>query len=265
MKDFNKYFDFIADDETKLMVKKVIDKARLSIKNCSIYVTDFNNDNVINYCLPYFKNEEISFKLFPTYEFAERKSLILFPDFIDCECIYEKDYYNALRVCNKSSFQDLDHKNYLGSIMSLGIDRSKIGDIYVHDDFADIICQNDIVDVIIYNLDKIGKNKVDIEQISLENVKYKEPDNETIIINISSNRLDNVIKSLINKQRDVCTKLISTGDVKVNFETVTRLIYSIKKNDLISIRRFGRFRIIDELGISKSGKIKIEVKHYIKK
>ncbi|QSX06880.1 hypothetical protein JYG23_05380 [Sedimentibacter sp. zth1] len=265
MKDFNKYYDYIQDEETRLLVRKVVDKAKLVSKNYVNYASDFINDNVLNYCLPLINNEDISYKLFPTYEHSERKSLILFPDYISEDDVDAKEYFTAYRLYNKSKFKDLDHNNYLGSLMSLGIDRSKIGDIYVHDEFADIICNSDISDVIIYNLDKVGNNKIDIKQIELEDISYKESDHENIIINVTSLRLDNVVKSLINKSRDICNDLISSGNVKINFEVVKKPTFIVSEKDLISIRRFGRFMIEKEIGSTKSGKIKLDIKHYIRK
>ncbi len=260
MKDFNKYYDFIADDETKLLVKKIADKANLVSKNCISLSTDFVNQNVIGYSIPIINSCDVNYKLFPNYEHSERKSLILYPNFTDT--IDEKDYIRALRINNKSKFKELDHNNYLGSIMSLGIERSKIGDIYVHNNYADIICQADICDVILYGLEKVGNNKVEIEEININDIDYKEPDYVLLTINTTSMRLDNIVKSLINKSRDISTDIIKSGDVKVNFEVEDKVSSLLKKGDLLSIRRYGRFFIYNECGNTKSGKIKLEIKHY---
>ena len=262
MKDFNKYYDFIADDETKLLVKKIADKANLVSKNCISLSTDFVNQNVIDYSIPIINSCDVNYKLFPNYEYSERKSLILYPSFTDV--IDENEYIKAIRINNKSKFRDLDHNNYLGSIMSLGIDRNKIGDIYVHDNYADIICQADISDVILYGLEKVGSNKVEIEEIDIKDVDFKEPDHVILTISATSMRLDNIVKAIINKSRDISSDLIKSGDVKVNFVVEDKASYLLKKGDLLSIRRFGRFLINNECGNTKSGKIKLEIKHYTK-
>lgn len=262
MKDFNKYYDFIIDEETKLLVKKIADKANLVAKNCISICTDFVTQNIVDYSIPIINNCDVNYKLFPSYEHSERKSLILYPSFIDV--IDENEYIKALRIDNKSKFRELDHNNYLGSIMSLGIDRSKIGDIYVHDDYADIICLADISDVILYGLDKVGSNKVEISEISIKDVDFKEPDHVFLTISSTSMRLDNVVKAIINKSRDTSADLIKSGDVKVNFVVEDKSSCLLKKGDLLSIKRFGRFLIFNECGNTKSGKIKLEIKHYTK-
>ncbi len=260
MKDFTKYYDFITDEDTRLSVRKIADKALLASKNCSILSTDFVNQNVIDYSIPILNNFDINYKLFPNYEYSERKSLILYPSYE--ERIDENQYIAALRISNKSKFKELDHSNYLGSLMSLGIERSKIGDIYVHDNYADVICHTDLADTIIYNLDQIGRNKVEIERIDIEAVSYKEPDFVLLLISVSSMRLDNIVKALINKSRDTGTDLIKAGDVKVNFIPGEKASATLKKGDLLSIRRHGRYLIYNENGNTKSGKIRLEIKHY---
>lgn len=260
MKDFTKYYDFITDEETRLSVRKVADKALLVSKNCSPLSTDFVNQNVIDYSIPIINNFDINYKLFPNYEHSERKSLILYPSFEDN--VDESEFITALRINNRSKFKELDHSNYLGSLMSLGIERNKIGDIYVHDNYADVICHADLADTIIYNLEQIGRNKIEIEKIDIGNVSFKEPDFVLLTINVSSMRLDNVVKALINKSRDIGTDLIKAGDVKVNFVPEEKASLLLEKGDLISVRRYGRFLIYNENGNTKSGKIRLEIKYY---
>ena len=262
MKDFNKYYDFIADEETKFLVKKIADKANLVSKNCVTLATDFVTQNVVDYSIPIINSCDINYKLFPNYEHSERKSLILYPNFV--ESIIENDYIRAIRITNKSKFKELDHNNYLGSIMSLGIDRSKIGDIYVHDDYADIICHAELSDVVLYGLDKVGNNKVELEEINIGDVDYKEPDHVFLVISTTSMRLDNVVKAIINKSRDISADLIKSGDVKVNFIVEDKNSFILKEGDLLSIKRHGRYLIYKECGNTKSGRIKLEIKHYTK-
>ncbi len=78
-------------------------------------------------------------------------------------------------------------------------------------------------------------------------------------------RLDNIVKAIINKARDVSADLIKSGDIKVNFVVEDKASSLLKEGDLLSIRRFGRFLIYKEFGTTKSGKIKLEIKHYTKK
>lgn len=261
MKDFDKYYDFIRDDEIKSSVKKIADKATYVNKNFTPAVTEFTNPYIAELSMPIINNYDIKFKLFPSFVHGERKVFILYPDYLDS--IDKDEYITGLRIYNRSKFKKLDHKDYLGALMSLGIDRNKTGDIYVYEDYADIVLHSDISDYIMYNLDKIGHNKIETEKIKIDNVSYKEQEHVIINITSSSLRIDNIVKHIINKSRETSSDIIKSGNVKVNWQVEERVATEIKENDMISISKHGRYRISKLSGITKSGKFKVEIKHYV--
>ena len=74
------------------------------------------------------------------------------------------------KITNKSKFNKLSHKDYLGAIMSLGIEREKFGDLRVIDDFAVVPIYEEVIDYIFCSLDKVGKSPVSVEEIFEENL-----------------------------------------------------------------------------------------------
>lgn len=261
MNNFEKYYEFIRDDETKSSVKKISDKISYVIKNYTSAITEFINPYVAELSFPILNSFDIKFELFPSYEHCERKVFILYPDFFDKpDC---NEFLAGLRIINKSKFKVLNHKDYLGSIMSLGIDRNKTGDIYVYDEFADIVIHNDIADYVIYNLEKIGTNKIEIEKIKISDISYKEQQYIVMNINSSSMRLDNILKHIINKSRETAVNIIKSGDVKVNYQVDDKVSRIIEEGNMLSVSKYGRFKISKNLGTTKSGKYKIEIKHYV--
>lgn len=261
MKNLEKYYDFIKDDETRNTVKKIADKAASVSKNYIPATSEFINPYVAEICFPVISNLDVKFEIFPSYENCERKVLILLPEFFEQQ--NSSDFIVGLRIKNKSKFKILSHKDYLGSIMSLGIDRNKTGDIYVYEDYADIIVHSDISDYIMYNLEIIGRNKIEIEKIDIDNVHFKEQEHILLNINSSSMRLDNIVKHLINKSRETAADIIKSGSVKINWQVVDKVSIIVEEGDLISISKFGRFKVAKWMGVTKSGKNKIEVKHYV--
>jgi RNA-binding protein YlmH len=261
MRNFEKYYDFIRDEETKNTVKKIADKALYVNKNFIPVTTEFINPYVAGLSLPIINNLEVNFEIFPSYPNSERKVLVLFPEFLErVDCI---DFIVGLRIKNKSKFKILSHKDYLGSIMSLGIDRNKTGDIYVYDDYADIVVHSDIADYIIYNIESIGKNKIEVDKINIMDVHFKEQEHQLLYINCSSMRLDNIVKHLINKSRETSSDLIKSKNVKINWQVIDKISYSVEEGDMISISKYGRFKVSKCMGLTKSGKNKVEIKHYI--
>lgn len=261
MKNFDKYYDFIKDEDTKNSVRKIADKAMYVSKNYMAAVTEFTNPYVADLCIPIIKNYNIKYKPFPSFLHGERKVFILYPEYL--ESADEDEFVTALRIFNKSKFKKLNHKDYLGSLMSLGIDRNKTGDIYVYDDYADIILHNDISDYVMYNLEKIGNNKIEAEKIKAEDVNFKEQEHVILNITSSSMRLDNIVKHITNTSREIASNMVKSGNVKVNWQTEERTSHELQENDMVSISRYGRFKIYRHNGLTKSGKNKIEIKHYV--
>ena len=260
MKSLEKYYDFIRDDEIKNTVKKIQDKASYVNKNYIAAITEFINPYVVKISIPVIKSYDIKFEIFPSYENCERKVFILYPQYSEID---ENEFISGIRITNKSKFKKLSHKDYLGVLMSLGIERSKLGDIYVCDDYGDVVVHSDIADYIIYNLDKIGHNKIEAEKVNLSQVNFKEQEHEILNIITSSMRIDNIVKHLTKLSREKASFIIKSGDVKINHIPEYKVSTELKEEDILSIRRAGRFKIYKIKGTTKSGKLKIQIKHYI--
>ena len=260
MKDLEKYFDFIKDDETKNTVKKIQNKALYVNKNHITAITEFINPYTAKLSIPVIQNYDIEFEIFPSYENCERKVFILYPQYSEIDV---NEFISGIRITNKSIFKKLSHKDYLGALMSLGIERSKTGDIYVYDDYGDIVIHSDITDYIIYNLDKIGHNKIQAEKISLSRVSFKEQEHEILNIISSSMRVDNIVKHLTKPSREKASIIIRSGNVKLNHVLEEKASTELMEGDLLSISRTGRFKIYKIYGRTKSGRLKIQIKHYV--
>lgn len=176
---------------------------------------------------------------------------------------YEIDFpIDLIKIKNKSKFIKLNHKDYLGKIMSLGIKREKLGDCLVNDDVCYVSCFKNLTQYFIDNIDQIGKCPVECEiyRDSIENIPgivFKEN-----VIDIHSQRADCVVSAIINKSRNEGVSLINKGMVKVDYST---LIEKTKKNafgSTISIKGYGKFLFEKQIGITKRGNIKITVKKY---
>lgn len=263
MKNINKYIEHINDQQAKITVKKLIDKINYVKKNYSDVVTDFMNPYEVSICLPLLENNTIQYIAYPKYEESERKVFVIFPDFYNE--IKIDDYICGIRIENKSKYKSLIHKDYLGVIMSQGIERNKVGDIYVHEGYADVVIQNEITEYLLYNINKIGRNKIEIKKIKTNEINYKEQDYILLNITVSSLRLDNIVKALTKKSRDYSVNKIKVGDIQVNWKEITKTSYNINVADMISIRHYGRYKVDQIIGITKSGRHKIRIKYYTDK
>lgn len=224
-------------------------------KDIPVFGTKFYTPNIWtwfekNLCSKDFKVEVNGF-----FEDAERKM-------ISFNNIYENPFpMTLIKIKNTSKFSNLAHKDFLGGIMSLGIERNKIGDLLVDKNTCYVPVVKEIENFIIYNIDKISKVICTVEVIEnfeyLPNFTFEEQ-----IILVSSLRIDGIVSKIINVSRAKAAVMIEQGQILVNYVKIKDKSYELKAEEKITIRGFGKFILGNCIGMSKSGKIKVIIKKY---
>lgn len=190
---------------------------------------------------------------------CEKNMIAILPRDYPVEQLYFPVKY--FKITNKSKFKEPEHKHYLGTIMSLGIKRELMGDLVVEGNCCYGVVMEDVFTYLSENLTEIGRNPVEIEEITAENIpqlKYEE-----IVDSVSSIRLDNIVSVMINNSRGKSLELIESGEVSVNYIVEKEKNKSIKEGDIITIRRRGKFVFERIMGENKKGKIRVVVKKFI--
>jgi RNA-binding protein YlmH len=189
-------------------------------------------------------------------EGTERKCLVLFPDYLDPSDIDSSIKY--LRI--ECDVEGLSHRDFLGSLVNLGIKREKLGDILIMKDYAMLSLKAEIADFISMNLEKVGNRKV-VCSIIDEN-EFILPDQEYLEVScfVSSERLDVLMSAAFKLSRSVSLAMINSGDVKVNWQQTTKAGFELKPGDMISVKKFGRAIYFSKQGHSKKGRISIIIK-----
>lgn len=104
------------------------------------------------------------------YEDAERGIYLFYPDYMDEESARLSAPLALLRA-HKSRSDTLTHRDYLGALMGLQIDRSVVGDILVHDEGADIIVLEDVAEFILMNFGKAGRKNLSLTREELSDLR----------------------------------------------------------------------------------------------
>ena len=188
---------------------------------------------------------------------SEKKVIIIIPknysgEIPDFNLVYFK-------INGKNKFKNLLHKDFLGTIMSLGIKREILGDLIVKDNISyGVIFQENYK--IVENIDRISNVPVKVELAKEEEVP--KTNFKKIIITVSSLRLDSVVSGIKNISRQRGADEIIKGNVMVNYVISKEKSLEIKEDDILSIRKFGKFKIGDEISVNKKGKIRISIKEY---
>ena len=182
--------------------------------------------------------------------------------------IYPKDFDSAMlnfpikyfKVISRSKFKELEHKHYLGSIMSLGLKREILGDLIVKEGICYGIINEELFIFLKENLKMIGKIPVEVDEITYEDIP--ETEFKELVESLTSLRLDVVTAALGNFSRNGAIEVLESGDVTLNYNIDKDKSRIVKEKDIISIRRKGKFLIDSVLGESKKGKIRILIKKF---
>ena len=261
LKDYKK-------QEDKMCLSQVLDKIEFSSTREKIEYTDFLDMYQISLVENFLRKTKISnYELYGGYEEAERKILIIYPEKYDKKMI-EKNYNKMIRVVRvilpEEEQGKYNHRNYLGGIVKLGLNRQKVGDILVSNDGADIIVINDFAEILkkeIGLLTRFEKSNIEIEEI--ESLREKEIRVEEIKIIVPSLRLDNIVSDLAKTSRNKAVQIINQERVFINGQNETKQSKQIKINDIITIRGKGRFIIKESVGNTRSGRTVLLIKKYI--
>jgi RNA-binding protein YlmH len=190
------------------------------------------------------------------YEDAERK-IVCFGDENDFGYAPQPPVSILLVAPLSEKFSDdLTHRDFLGSILGLGIKRETIGDIIISNNKGYVICLDSIAQYIIDNLTKVRHTSVYCEKCdSLPTDALPQPTEKTVIV--SSLRLDGIISGVYNLSRSKSSALIDGERVFINGKLTTNNSAPLKEEDIISVRGQGRFRFKEISGDTRKGRIRI--------
>ena len=244
------------------MEKRFLDLGRMAYQRGIVTYTDFlnlNEQNILYGIRPEFSY--LTIESFGGYEMAERQMAAFVPDAL----LFCPEYPIAcIRIAplGKKFAESLNHRDYLGAILNLGLDRTKTGDILVEEEQAHLFCQEKIADFICENLTRIRHTAVMAQHVEIKNFSY-EPKVQEVKGTIASLRLDSLLSLAFGASRSSLVGLIEGGKVFVRGKLVTSNGYQPKEGDLVSVRGMGRFRFQSSGGKSKKGRSYVTLLKYI--
>lgn len=162
---------------------------------------------------------------------------------------------------SKKFSDDLNHRDFLGAIMNLGIDRSMVGDILISENVGYVFCLEHIADLLTNSLSKVKQTVVictHITKLPQIEMKYKE-----IKGSVSSCRLDSIIGLAFQLSRSQAISYIQGKKVFVNGRLIQSNSLLLKESMTISVRGLGKFIFDGVDGISKKGKQRVTIRKFI--
>ncbi len=247
--------------EDKTLVSSMCDKAEKSIFSGVTMFTKFLSPREVKMATDRL-SQFVKVDIFGGYSGAER-CVAAFSDLEYGEDIPVYMYPIQAIVIKTKNKTVYSHRDYLGSLMNLGISRDLMGDIVICEDSVVVFCLEEIADYIMYNLTKVSNTGVILEKCEADKIVLPEKQYKIFLKTVASLRLDCIVSACINKSRSTSAEYIERGLVTCDYEVVKNVSYQVSDKSTLSVRGYGKFLIEAGDGLSKKGKIKLSIKQYI--
>ncbi|MEA4890056.1 MAG: YlmH/Sll1252 family protein [Clostridiaceae bacterium] len=156
----------------------------------------------------------------------------------------------------------LSHRDYLGSLLALGIQRDQLGDILVDENRSTVLVLASMASFIENNLERVGSLPVQINPVPLKEIKIPERMFTSFRITVASLRLDKITAAGFGLSRADAADLIRSGAVQVNWKEEQRVDREVPVGAVLSLRGRGRIRLASEEGLSRKDRHILVLERY---
>ena len=254
-----------AAGEDRLLLAKVLDRAAQAESRNIPAATDFlspQQQMLTEDLLRQAGVPETGYVRLGGYDGAERALYLFLPDWLDPESAAGESPIRCLRAAFRPE-ERLSHRDFLGSLMGLGIVREKVGDILVADGSADLVVLDTVADFLLTSWNAAGRVHLTVTEIPPAHLHIPAVRCEEVRDTVSSLRLDAVCSTGFRMARGKAAELIASGRVQVNWRACTKPDKLLAAGDTVSARGFGKFQLSEVGGVTKKGRTAIVVKRYL--
>ena len=246
-------------NENDILIARMNDLTNKAVKvgfAVSKFLTPAEAQSVSEY---FSRRKDVTLIVDGGFEGAERtRAVFTNPDWGEYE---RADLFTALKVSHRPQ-DTLGHRDILGALMALGIERETVGDIIVDETVAAIVCLPELGGFIIENFTKAGRVGVEVSEISLDELPTREEELTIKTDTVASLRLDAVLSSAFGMSRTKAAELIAAGRVNYNHQVCLRTDKEVSVDSLLSVRGLGRAKLLEIGGLSRKGRSFIKIGVY---
>lgn len=172
---------------------------------------------------------------------------------------YDVDYdIVCLKAKFNNKFNKVEHRNILGAVHNLGINFNRFGDIIVLENEVYIFVDDEIADYIAMEFTKAGRVNLDFQRVDLTEVKIEKKYEDFEIVS-SSFRIDSIVAKITNKSRSKVKEFLEQDFIKLNHVILRNGEKTCTPDDIISIRKYGRYVVKGYTQNKKSLKYRITI------
>ena len=247
--------------EEGILARHLADLSRQADQKGIVTYSDFlnlNEQNIFHSLIPELYS---GYELSGGYGHAERQMIAFLPDALMFPANHPIACC-AIKPVNRRFAEGLSHRDVLGSLMNLGIERGQLGDILVKDDRIYVFCHRRILAFLAEELTRIRHTNVELTVVDASEADIR-PEMELCECIVTSNRLDSVVAAVYKLSRSTALELIKKGCVFVNGKEMAGGSYTCKPEEIVSVRGYGRICFLEECGETKKGRLKLKFYRYV--
>ena len=220
------------------------------------------SSNVHEYC-------GARYVIYGGFEDAERAMICFLPEYLDEETflLSEKNEQTVLscvsiKPVNARFADELNHRDYLGSLMNLGIERDQLGDILTAENKAYVFATTEIAQMICKELIRIRHTSVKCEIVNASECDIR-PVFEEVSGSVASERIDAILAFVYHLSRSEAQKLIEAESVFIDGRTAYSGGYDLKSGARVSVRGHGKFIYLGVDNTTRKGRLFVKVKKFV--
>ena len=273
--------NFTENPEIRALAARLDDLTLRAAKG-EVGVTPFLTPRELHIAREYLKRQGTPYVAFGGYPSAERQRIYLLPDYMEelsesegkdgifdfenkiSEYGYSTDI--TLLKISGSGYRRLTHRDFLGSVLGLGVERSVVGDIVLLDTEgkeAALFCDGAIAEFFLGELTLVANDKVKVAKVGTESLELPQKRTEQIHDTVAAPRLDAIVAALCHLSRDKARGAVTSGLVELDFETEERPDRTVTAPALVSVRGFGRYRVLSLSDKTRKGRYRLEAEKFI--
>ena len=191
-------------------------------------------------------------------EHSERKVAFFIPD------SFEGDYnpFDAVKIIRlQACYGEPSHRDYLGALMGMGVERDCIGDIEISADTAYVFCIQSVLSHLV-TVEKVGKYTVRVSETDASQMPEFEVKTKASSFTVMSMRLDAVVSGMFGISRTEAVRHIHQGNVFLNYRCNDRPDARIAVDDVLSVKGVGKGKVTAVGGVSRKGRLFIRTETF---
>lgn len=253
------------DGEERLLLARVLDKLELARNRSVPAYTHFLSPGeraAVEGLLAAWGHPPHAF--FGGFEGAERTVCGFPPDWMEPEDLFsgEDSPVTALRLTFREG-AGLNHRDFLGAVLGVGVTRETLGDLLVGEGHCDVLLLRQTAPILLSQLSQVGREAVKIRPMELDALEVQPPEVKLIRDTVATLRLDAVAASGFSLGRSKAAGLIESGRVTLNHREVVKPDRSVGQGDVIACKGLGKFVVKEVSGLSKKGRVMLVLERYV--